>query len=527
MNNWLLRTKPSLLALLLGIALTFAFAPYGIYPLAFISPACLLALLLKTNARGGFKLGFWFGAGFYGVGVYWVYISMHDVGGLPPPLAIFITALFIAFLSLYPATVGYLLNRFFPHRNATKILCAFPALWILSEWIRSWLFTGFPWLFLGYSQTNSPLKGFAPLFSVYGVSLVALLASGLIVNAIIQLNKKDYKSVYFNLLSFTGLWILGAALCFIPWTKPMGSPISMSLVQGAIPQKIKWSPQHIQLSFDRYQNLSEPLWGKNKLIIWPEGAIPMALQDVGAFVEEMDKLAKRNQAHLIFGIPIEARGNKYFNAIVSVGADKKVYLKRHLVPFGEYVPLTNVFTGLLNILQIPMSDVTPGGDDQPAFTIQGVKILPSICYEIAFPELMLTRDREIGFLMTLTNDAWFGKSAAQAQHLQMAAMRAVELRRPVTVISNDGLTAIIGPDGNLQSQAPPHQTYVLEGSVQPTFGLTPWMYNGMDPLLVILLGLLVIALRSERAACRKAALELSFARHGQLLKDFEEEKINS
>ena len=188
---------------------------------------------------------------------------MHFMGDLPSVAAAFITAALSLFMGLFPATVCYFTNRYFPTTNGAKTVYAFPAIWVLVEWVRSWLFTGFPWLTLGYSQTNSPLKGFAPLFSVYGVSIFLLMSSGLLVQAAISLKRKQYRHLYLNLFACAAIWIAGAALDLIKWTSPVGEPISVSLVQGNIPQSLKWSPEHLQLSLDTYEELSEPLWKKN------------------------------------------------------------------------------------------------------------------------------------------------------------------------------------------------------------------------------------------------------------------------
>lgn len=485
----------ALFALCLGTLLTFAFAPYEVFPLAILVPALLLGLILKTNAKGAFKLGFIFGLGFFGAGVYWVYISIHVIGGVPISLATAITALLVAFLALFPAFTCYLCNRYFPQTTSTKLLCAFPAMWVASEWVRSWFLTGFPWLLIGYSQTNSPLRGYAPLLSVYGVSLAVVLSSALLLNSYFQFRRQHYKNLYLNLFGFLCIWIGGALFSLIPWTHAEGPAMPVALVQGNIPQTIKWSAEHLQLSFDRYISLTEPLWQPGQLIIWPEAAIPVPLQNMQDFITKLDETAKTHQTHLILGVPIKAPAQQaYYNAIVVLGsATQAQYLKRHLVPFGEYTPFSEIFANLFQFMNIPMSDMVPGEAQQAPIIIHGVKILPSICYEIAYPELIHTDDRSKSILLTITDDAWFGRSNAEAQHLQMAAMRAIELARPLLFVSNDGITAIISPTGRITAAAPQHVATVLKGHVQPMAGLTPWMRNDMDPILFILIVLLVRA----------------------------------
>jgi apolipoprotein N-acyltransferase len=493
-----------LAAALLGVMLTFAFAPYEIFPLAILSIVFLLALWLNVSPKRAFWLGFLFGIGLFGAGVSWVFISIHQIGGVPIPLAILITSGLVAFLALYPAFTGYFTNRIFVHTKSTnlhtaKIVLAFPAIWVFSEWIRGWFFTGFPWLFLGYSQTNSPLRGFAAILGVYGVSLAVVMTAALIFNAILGYQQKKYRSTYINIFIVCSIWIVGGLISLVPWTKPTDKAIPIALVQGNISQTIKWSEDHLQLSLDTYEKLTAPLWGKVKIIIWPEAAVPISLQDAASFIDRLDEKAVANNSTLILGIPIRTADEKaYYNSIITLGNYKQVYSKRQLVPFGEYTPLSDVFAHALKFMDVPMSNMVAGNFFQSPLALGPIRILPSICYEIAYPDLMRTLDRNISFLLTITNDAWFGKSNAQAQHLQMAKMRAIEMGRSVVFVSNDGITAIIGPDGKIESMAPPHTTYVLIGKVAPMEGLTPWMRYGSDPTLVLLIFLLLYALQTMK-----------------------------
>ena len=513
MNTWSKRPLSAFLyaglAMALGALLTLAFAPYNVFPLAIIAPAGLLVLWLQASPKRAGWLGFCFGIGLFSTGVYWVFISIHEYGDVPSSFAGLITAGLIAVLALFPASVGYVFKRFFPAPSAINVICAFPAVWILfSEWLRSSLFCGFPWLFVGYSQINSPLKGFAPIFGVYGISFAALLTSACIVNSWMQYKQKNYHAIYLSLFMITAIWTTGGLLNLIRWTSPDGKPLSVSLVQANIPQSVKWDPEHLQLSFDRYTELTAPLWGKNDLIIWPEAAIPLTMQNAARFIDALDVKAQETNTQLILGIPVESpNGKQYHNAIIVLGEERGYYLKRLLVPFGEYVPFQRFFAGLFDLLQVPMSNLSPGQASQPPIHVKGIKILPSICFEITFPDLMRSHDQSIGMLLTITNDAWFGRSSAQAQHLQMAQMRAAEFNRPVLFVSNDGITAIIASNGTIAASIPDHETAVLKGTVQPMVGLTPWMYFGSDATLFILLCMLFIANRMQHAAAK--AIKLS------------------
>lgn len=499
MKNWLKNRQNHLLALVLGAVLTFAFAPYEIYPLAVLSSAGLFALIYQASPKRAFWLGFNFGFGLFGTGVYWVYISIHAFGDVPALGAAALTVAMVTILACYPAYMCYFCNRYFPVVSLNRFNFAFPALWVFGEWLRGLLFTGFPWLFIGYSQTNSPLSGFAPILGVYGVSFATVLSGTLIVYAYHHYQQSQFKAVYKHVFIMLSIWVAGAGLSLISWTHNTEKTVSVSLVQGDIPQSLKWNPDDIKLSFDRYEKMTQPLLKKDRIIIWPEAAIPLSLQDAADFVNNMDAKVTRAGAHLLMGIPMaNAKGDGYYNSLISLGADKHIYLKRLLVPFGEYIPLKNYTQNALDIMKIPVPDTKPGRFDQEPLEIAGVKILPAICYEIAFPDIMRTTDKTIGMLLTVTNDAWFGKSNAQAQHLQMAAMRAIEMRRPALFVSNDGITAVINPDGRILAAAPQYEPYVLNASVQPKYGLTPWMTNGADPILAILMATLVATWLASR-----------------------------
>ena len=499
MKNKLKTPYQLLAAALLGMLLVLAFAPFEIFPLAVLAPAGLSALIYHASPKRSFWLGYVFGASLFGAGVYWIFISISLYGDVPTIPAFLITALLIAVLALFPAAACCYTTRYFAKDARTKFLYAFPAIWVFFEWIRSWLYSGFPWLLLGYSQTNSPLKGIAPIFSVYGISLVLMITSGLLVNGVMAYRKKDYYSVYMNSLAIVIIWITSSLLALIPWTQPTGKPITVSLVQGNIPQSLKWDPENISLSFQRYRELTKPLWGKSDLIIWPESAIPLPLQDAKDFVDEMTQQAKTSGSELIFGIPVQSKdASGYLNTIFSVGKYNAVYYKRLLVPFGEFVPMQRYIGRIFDFMNVPMSNMVAGYRHQQPMSIGDIKILPSICYEIAYPELSASRDKTISLLLTVTNDAWFGRSTAQAQHLQMAAMRSIEMARPGLFVSNDGITAIINAKGIITNAAPDHVAFVLRGTTQAYQGLTPWMHNGLDPLLIIMLVMLYAAYRSSR-----------------------------
>lgn len=487
------------IALLAGALLTLSFAPFEIYPLAVLSPAVLLYLWLDISPKRAFFRGWLYGVGLFSTGVYWVFTSIHLYGNASGFLAAFITGGFVAILALFPAINGYLLNRYFPTTNRAKLILAFPASWVALEWIRTQIFTGFPWLLIGYSQTNSPLKGFAPVASVLGISLAVVISAGLLIDIVIRLKQKDFRTVYFNLTAFALIWATGGYLSFMSWTKPFGAPVKVSLVQGSIPEQMKWSSDMLKTTIDRYVDLSKNHWD-SQIIIWPESALPIAMQSVEDLLNNIDATAKKHHTTFITGIPVKVPDeDTYYNAVVALGDGHGYYLKRRLVPFGEYVPFDKLLHHMLDILNIPMSNFVPGKNTPEPLQVGKLKISAFICYEIAFPELVVSRDKNINMLLTVSNDAWFGDSIAQPQHLEMAQMRALEMQRPILFVSNDGITAVIDANGNIQSKAPQHVPYVLTDTVQGMKGKTPWQEGVMDPLLLTLIGLFVAAffLRKE------------------------------
>jgi len=487
------------IAVLTGALLTLAFAPFNLYPLAIICPALLLSLWLFVNPKHAFLRGWLFGIGLFGTGIYWVFHSVYAYGNASAWLASLITGGFVALLALFPASCGYLLVRFFPYHYSTKLMAAFPTLWVLLEWVRSWLFSGFPWLLIGSSQIDSPLRGYAPLVSVYGVSLAAVISSGLIVNAILQAKQERRRICYVNLLLLVALWIIGEGFSFIQWTQPKQSPIKVSLVQGNIPEHLNWSVEEIEPTLEHYQQLSAAHWD-SQLVIWPEGAVPISLQESTEFLDEINQIAKQHHATFITGIPVRSgTGLGYYNGVIALGEGKGYYLKRRLVPFGEYTPLSFIFNPILHFLHIPAFNyLIPAQVKMQPISTNGLRISSFICYEIAFPEQVLTRDGNINLLLTVNNDAWFGHSIAEAQHLQMAQMRAIELARPVLFVSNDGMTAVVNAKGKIQSIAPQYQSFVLTDWVQATVGKTPLQRFALDPLFLLLLFLVFISIRQQR-----------------------------
>lgn len=485
-----------ILTLLCGLLLPLAFAPFNIYSIAFISPAILLFIWLKSAEKQAFLLGWMFGIGFFGVGISWIYISIHQFGNASVFLSVLITTLFVLFLALFPAAQAWIFRKFFSRSSeAITCLCAFPALWVTWEYLRTILFTGFPWLFLGYAQLNTPLHGFAPLIGVYGLSfLTALIAGALVLLA----TRQTFFIKMISLILIFGFVGMGYFFSKHTWTKPIDQPIRVSLIQGNIPQSIKWDPSFLAQNMNIYKELTFEHWS-SELIVWPEGAFPVVAQNSSQFIYLLGKAAEKHQATIIFGAPIENIITKqYYNGLLMIGKNQGEYWKQHLVPFGEYVPIAFIFQRVMNYFAIPMSAFSPGPSHQSLLQFNDILIAPFICYEIAYPAEVLNRAEKSNVLLTISDDSWFGRSIALAQHLQMAQMRALEMGRYVLLSTNTGITAFISPMGTILKGAPIDQRMVITDNIQPMTGKTPLMMWKYYPMMIVVILLLCVArLRSR------------------------------
>ncbi|MGE5386288.1 MAG: apolipoprotein N-acyltransferase [Betaproteobacteria bacterium] len=468
------------LAILAGAAGVFCFAPFAAFWLAF--PVWLGFFLLLREApttRGGFLLGFCFGSGFFLAGVSWVYVSLSVFGGLPPWLAGIATFLFCSVLALFPALAGAAFKRWQPGEAVAQALL-FGALWMLAEWLRGWVFTGFPWLALGYSQAPpSPLAGFAPVVGVYGVSLIVATLAALLLRWRI--------GVPILVIALAA----GFGLRQLAWTTPAGEPVSVALVQGNVPQELKFRPENFIPTLLLYRDLVAD--NPAQITVLPETAVPVLFEQLPPeFVAEMKRLAARQGGDLILGAA-SGGGGTYRNSAITLGnAPMQSYSKSHLVPFGEFIPPG--FGWFLDLVHIPMADFTRGTVPQPPFVLGNQRVAANICYEDAFGEEIIRALPEATLLVNLSNTAWFGRSLAQPQHLQMARLRALETGRPMLRATNTGMTAVVTPQGAVQAVLPPFTRGVLKAEVRGYQGMTPYARLGNLPALLLAVGAGVLAL---------------------------------
>jgi len=494
-SQWTARTVGffGAIAVLAGGALPLAFAPcdYGI--LAFFAPALLFWLWQQASPKYAALLGFFFGLGFFTVGTSWVFISINTYGNTPLVLSILITAIMISYLALFPALNGYLLQRFFQSTPITlKALGVFPALWVLLEVLREFLFSGFPWLSLGYSQINTPLGSIAPIFGVYGVSFLSLVVAGAL--SLLLTKSQSYRQRLILAVFTLSLFAIGKALEPIQWTTPSSHPLNVTLIQGNVAQPAKWQSQNLQEILDSYYSLTKKHW-HSQLIVWPEAAIPTLPSNIPDFLNKLQVEAKKHRSSVLFGAPVyQEKSQQFYNALMLLGENQGVYYKRHLVPFGEYEPLKYMLRWLIEYFAIPMSDFSPGPAHQAAIRIGNIKLDPYICYEIAFPHLVLQSIDNRNIIVTVSDDSWFGRSIALDQHFQMAQMRALETGRPAILSTNTGLSGFISAKGKVEQIGPIDQKAVLQANVFPRYGKTPLMRWHYYPVTLFSGLLLIIAL---------------------------------
>lgn len=483
------RVAVDMAVLAAGAAMPLAFAPVGLFPLAVLSQAVLYFGWRNATPARAFWRGWLYGVGQFGVGVSWVQVSIHQFGLPVLVFSVAVTTLFVAILALYPALVGWAGRRWFTRSPHWQLLAVMPALWTLGEWLRGWLFTGFPWLNLGYSQIDSPLSALAPLAGVYAVSFAAALSAGALVLLLAERLRP--------LAVLVVVWGVAAILSTLQWSSPITGPLSVTLIQGGIEQSLKWDPALRDHTLNLYQSLTEPHWGSD-IIIWPETAIPAFGSEVKGFLAALHERAETRGSALLTGIAIDERDGAgglkdYFNSIIALGRSVGRYDKRHLVPLGEYPPLEPVLMPLLQALTIPMSDFTAGAPEQPPITAAGLKVGASVCYEDAFGEEVIDTLPEAGLLVNVSNDAWFGDSLAPHQHLEIARMRAKETGRYLLRATNTGISAIIGPQGRVIARSPQFEPHALSGQISGYEGATPYVRVGNWVIVVVLTALLAVS----------------------------------
>jgi apolipoprotein N-acyltransferase len=484
-------------AFVAGAATVLGFAPFALFPLPLITLSLLFWLWIKsTTPRSAFIIGWYFGLGLFLTGVSWIYVSLHTFGAMPLPLAAMATLLFCAFLALFPAVGGYLVAR---SRGSEMIKLALfaPAVWTLIEWTRSWIFTGFPWLAVGYSQAPlSPLAGFAPLVGVFGVTLIMAVISGLLV---IQATRKPFVVHYAAYLALA-LLAAGFGLKHIEWTTPTGTQTSVSLLQGNVAQDMKWREDRMIATLNAYREMTTA--SKSRLIVLPETALPLFLHQVPRdYLETLATHARANNGAVLIGVPERLPSGEYFNSVVAFGTGTtQVYRKSHLVPFGEFIPLRPLLGWIVGVLAIPLQDFSRGKIEQQPLDVAGQRVAVNICYEDVFGEEIIRQLPQATMLVNASNVAWFGRSIAPQQHLQISQMRALETGRYMLRATNTGVTAVIDTHGQVVAAAPEFTTATVTHTVPGYQGATPFVRWGNYAALLLAASMLLSAVFTQRKA---------------------------
>jgi len=466
-----------------------------------LAPAALFALIRGLPPRRAGAVGAAFGAGFFAVGTYWLYICLHVFGLVPVWLTLVLQTLLIVIMAGYPAALCYLANRFWLKGGPTRDWLVLPVLWVLLEWLRGWLLSGFPWLSLGYALIDSPLKGFAPLFGVYGVTWAAAMIAVAINVVLAPAEPLARRGLALSLALI--LFLLPALFMRHAWTHPVGSRLAVAAVQGAVSQDEKWQAKNRELTKQRYLKLTEQAWGA-RLIVWPESAIPVVAPLLKDYLRQLEEQGRAHDADFAIGlVDFNAQTAQFHNGILVLSASGGGwYYKRHLVPFGEYFPVPAAVRSWMRLMSLPNEDFTPGAARQPQLRAAGQELGLTICFEDAFGSEQLRALRDATLLINVTNNGWYGDSTAPHQHLEIARMRALEAGRYLVRAANDGITAAIGPKGEIVARLPQFQEAVLRAEVQPMTGLTPYARFGNYPLIIGLGALLAMAVWRRRRGLR-------------------------
>ncbi|MDH5518329.1 MAG: apolipoprotein N-acyltransferase [Gammaproteobacteria bacterium] len=481
-----------LLALLLGLCLPFAFAPYDLPYLAFPLLSVFLLLILQQSNGRSFWRGWLFGFGQFVVGFSWIYHSVHTFGDAPAALAIAMIILLAAYCALFPALAAYLSQRFFAASQTLFLLAGFPLMWALTEWLRGYLFTGFAWLSLGTSQVETSLANFAPLFGALGVSALMLLLAGLILISVLQ----PAKARYF-LSAAVAVLVIGQLLFFINWSQPVSGPLKVSLPQLSVTQDMKWREEIKWPSLNWYQQQTNEHHDSD-IVIWPETAIPDFLYRVKPYWNNIKQQAKQTDTAVVAGVFLrDPKSGRYYNSLISSSGD--YYQKRHLVPLGEYMPLRGLFEFLRQYINFPMSNIDSGSDQQPLMKVAGYEVGSSICFEDVFDRDIRASLPAAKFLINASNDAWFKRTAEPFQHHQIARMRAIEAARYLIRSTNTGISAIIGPKGQEIVSSELFVRTTISGEIRAMSGSTAYVFWGNVPLITLAVAWLLWQARREAA----------------------------
>lgn len=479
-----------------GLSLIFAYAPFSQWYLALFIPAIVFSQLTKQTPKVSAKLMGLFAFGWFTSGISWVHVSIDQFGGLPLVVSLALMLFLCLYLALFPALSAYL-TAYFSKKKQLNLWLIMP-FWLIAEYLRSVVLTGFPWLSLGYSQIDGPLANFAPVIGEVGITALVILINVCLVKVALSLKQKSKKALVAPTVIILFIVGLTFGLTKMNWIQTTGETTKVALVQGNIAQSIKWSPEQEWPTMLKYLDLTRINYDAD-IIIWPESAIPALEPAVQDYLSTVNQSALLNESAIITGIlNYNFESKEYFNSLIVLGnkQDKDEqgyyynhsnrYSKNHLLPIGEFVPFQEILRPIAPLFNLPMSSFSRGDYVQHNLKAKSLHILPLLCFEIVFPhQLAANLTKQTNLLLTVSNDAWFGDSHGPHQHMEIARMRALEFGRPLLRSTNNGITAVVDHLGNFIARIPQFEEGVLKTEVALVSGETP--YSRFPRLILLLL----------------------------------------
>lgn len=491
--NSTVKTKylPYLVTFFCGLLGPLSFAPFHFPGLVFLSIAGFYYTLNCYSDKKAFLLGLFYGLGFFGLGVSWIIISIHDYGNLNYAIASLATLGFIFYLALFKALVSHCFKLLHQQNNIINGLL-FSSLWCLSEYLRATLFTGFPWLLLGTAQMDTPLGNLFPVIGIYGVSFLSTFACALLSFAVQDQSIKRYWYV----CAFVLVLIIPESLKNIQWTDTKPAPLSTAVIQANLAMRDKWDDSLFWSMLKHYEKNINALLGTN-IIILPESAIPLPSSYLSEYLLSLHHRVREANSALLLGIlqPTDETERYFYNSMISLGHAKGEHIKQHLVPFGEYLP--KPIAAINQWLNLEAPNITPGKKIQPLIMVGKHPIASLICYEIAYPHLLRLQLPVAEWIISISDDGWFGHSLASYQQQQMAQVLSALTGRFQILANNDGLSSVIDTKGQITDSLPPFSSGILQSKVFSATGVTPWVWWGDSPVLLIctILPLLLLFLK--------------------------------
>jgi len=464
-----------------GAIFPLGLAPFNLWPAVIVSMAILFQSLRQPSIKQAFFNASTYGFGLFLTGASWLYVSIHEYGFIAAPLAVIATILFCLFLAAIFA-FPFMLAAFLPSTSISLML-GLPAIWVISEWVRSWIFTGFPWLYAGYSHTETWLNGWAPIGGVLSLSFFSALTAMLFL-WLVQGMEQRRSTLSLSVILMV-LTISGYLLQQVNWTKDIGKPLTVALIQPNIAQNEKWSVEKRRTILTQLAAQTEAYWGHD-IIIWPEAAVPSTPKRIPVFMQNLERKANDSGSTLLTGIITQdGEQGRYYNSVLAIGDQSGQYHKTRLVPFGEYVPLEFLLRGLIQFFDLPMSSLSVGPSNQIPLIVQKQLIATAICYEVVYPDLVARSSREASLIVTVSNDTWFGESLGPLQHMQMVQMRALENAKPIIRGTNNGISGLVDQRGNIYGRMDQNSIDELSSVVQPRAGQTPFSITGSWPIIFL------------------------------------------